>query len=107
MGLKFLRKAFKSDSRWSAARPLDVAGDTAISQREDSHSLSFAVSLYMPSVDIAVLLQRRMSRRSLSVGCCRMTVVIFQTLNDTKHVGDVVRTWLLCATAVVSHTRTF
>lgn len=56
MGLKFLRKAFKSDSRWSVARPLDVAHDTAVSQRGDSHSLSFAVSLYMPSVDIAKLL---------------------------------------------------
>lgn len=68
----FLREAFKSDSRCGVACPLDVADDTAISQRQDSHSLSFAVSPYMPSVDIAVLLQRRMSRRFLSVGCCRL-----------------------------------
>lgn len=36
--------------------PLDVVGDTVISLREDSHSLSFAVSLYMLSIEIAVLL---------------------------------------------------
>lgn len=31
--------------------PLDVAGDTVISRCEDSHSLSFAVSLYMLSIE--------------------------------------------------------
>lgn len=36
--------------------PLDVVDDTAISLCEDSHSLSFAVSLYMLSIEIAVLL---------------------------------------------------
>lgn len=94
----FLMEAFKSDSRCSVVCPLDVANDTAISQHQDSHSLSFAVLRYMPSVDIAVLLQRRMSRRWLSVGCCRlcrMTVDIFQLLNDTKHVGNVLQMWFL------------
>lgn len=88
----FLREAFKSDSRCGVVCPLDVAGDTAISQHQDNRSLSFAVWRYTPSVDIAVLLQRRMSRRSLSAGCCRlcrMTVDIFQLLNDTRPVGNV------------------
>lgn len=38
--------------------PLDVVGDTAVSEHEDSHSLSFAVSLYMLSIEIAVLLPK-------------------------------------------------
>lgn len=40
----------------SGVCPLDVVGDTAISLREDSHSLSFPVSLYMLSIEIALLL---------------------------------------------------
>lgn len=56
-GTFFKGEAFKSDSRCSLACPLDVADDTAISPHQDSHSLSFAVSPYMPSADIAVLLQ--------------------------------------------------
>lgn len=35
--------------------PLDVVSDTLVSLCEDSHSLSFAVPLYMLSIEIAVL----------------------------------------------------
>lgn len=57
MVLKFYGKHLKqSDSSWSAVCPLDVVDDMAISLCEDSHSLSFAVSLYMLSIEIAVLL---------------------------------------------------
>lgn len=37
------------------ACPLDAVVDTAVSLCEDSHSLSFAVSLYMPSIEIAAV----------------------------------------------------
>lgn len=50
------------------ARPLDAVVDTAVSLCEDSHSLSFAVSLYMPSIEIAVFLQRWMSPVQASAG---------------------------------------
>lgn len=50
------------------ACPLDAVGDTAVSLREDSHSLSFAVSLYMPSIEIAAFLQRWMSPGRPSAG---------------------------------------
>lgn len=69
MALKFLRKAFKSDCRWSAACPLDVVGDTEISQHGDSHSLSFcrlalhAISRYCrasPKMDVSQIVVSRM-----------------------------------------------
>lgn len=50
------------------ACPLDAVVDTAVSLCEDSHSLSFAVSLYMPSVEIAAFLQRWMSLVRPSAG---------------------------------------
>lgn len=56
-GSETLQKPLKqSDSSGGAVCPLDVVDDTAISLCEDSHSLSFAVSLYMLSIEIAVLL---------------------------------------------------
>lgn len=63
----FLREHLKqSDSGGSSGCPLDVVGDTAISLCEDSHSLSFAVSLYMLSIEIAAFPQRWMSPGWLS-----------------------------------------
>lgn len=63
----FLKEHLKqSDSSRSSMCPLDVVGDTAISPCEDSHSLSFAVSLYMLSIEIAAFPQRWMSLGSLS-----------------------------------------
>lgn len=74
--------------------PLDVVCDKRVSLCEDSHPLSFSVSLYMLSIEIAPPLQRWMSHRLLSAGPLltsplfdereRLTAGIFQLFNDAK-----------------------